>query len=230
MGCNLLRLRSISVATVSAVTGRRGTAIPPRFDRPPGGISSDMNLHRILRRVEDVKALDGPAGVSSRVAGRIVERSGLAKLLRGSWLGHPVHPLLVTIPIGTWMTSAVFDVVFKDATTARRLLAIGLAATPPTAMAGWADYALLDRRQQRVGLVHAVSNAAGVTMFALAYRAYGRDRLRAARVYTLLGLTAIGVGGALGGHLSYAQGAGMFRWQPVRAVTHRNPIEHRRAA
>lgn len=28
----------------------------------------------------------------------------------------------------------------------------------------------------------------------------------------------ISAGGALGGHLSYAQGAGMFRWQPLRAA------------
>ena len=121
------------------------------------------------------------------------------------------------------MTSAVFDVVFKDVTAARRLVAVGLAATPPTVLAGWADYALLNRRQRRVGLVHAASNALGVTMFALSYRAYRRHRNRAARTYTFLGLAAISVGGALGGHLSYAQGAGMFRWQPLRAVTQPQP-------
>ena len=70
----------------------------------------------------------------------------------------------------------------------------------------------------------------GVTMFWLSYRAYRRNRNRAARIYSFLGLAAISVGGALGGHLSYAQGAGMFRWQPLRAVTHRNPIEYQRAA
>jgi hypothetical protein len=97
-------------------------------------------------------------------------------------------------------------------------------------LAGWADYSLLDRRQQRVGLVHAASNAVGVTMFWLSYRAYRRNRNRAARTYSFLGLAAISVGGALGGHLSYAQGAGMFRWQALRAVTHRKPIEYQRAA
>jgi hypothetical protein len=97
-------------------------------------------------------------------------------------------------------------------------------------LAGWADYSLLDRRQRRVGIVHAASNAVGVTLFALAYRSYRRERPRAARVYSLLALTAISVGGALGGHLSYAQGAGMFRWQPVRAVVHRSPAEHLHAA
>jgi uncharacterized membrane protein len=189
-----------------------------------------MNIHRILSSVEEVSALDAPAGASARVAGRLIDKARLGRLLRGSWLGHPVHPLLITLPIGTWMTSVVFDVVFKDPTAARRLIAVGLAATPPTVLAGWADYALLDRRQQRVGLVHAGSNAVGVALFWLAYRAYRRERLRAARVYSLLGLTAISVGGALGGHLSYAQGAGMFRWQPVRALTHRSPQEYLRAA
>jgi uncharacterized membrane protein len=157
-----------------------------------------MNLHHLLGGVERVESLDASAAATSRVAGRLIDRSGLAGPLRGSWLGHPVHPLLITLPIGTWMTSAVFDVVFKDVTAARRLVAVGLAATPPTVLAGWADYALLNRRQQRVGLVHAASNALGVTMFALSYRAYRRHRNRAARTYTFLGLAAISVGGALG--------------------------------
>lgn len=189
-----------------------------------------MNLHRLLAHVEEFSALDPVADASARVAGRAVEGAGLAKTLRGSWLGHPVHPLLVTLPIGTWMTSLVFDVAFEDTTTARRLIGAGLAATPPAVLAGWADYALLDRRQRRVGLVHAASNAAGVTLFTLAYRAYRREQPRRARTYSLLALTAISVGGALGGHLSYAQGAGVFRWQPARALLHRSPLENLRAA
>ncbi len=189
-----------------------------------------MNLKHVLGSVEGIEVLDGPAEAGSRVAERVIGHGRFGRALRGSWLGHPVHPLLITIPIGTWMVSAVFDLVFKDVVTARRLLAVGLAATPPTVLAGWADYTLLDRRQQRVGLVHAASNAVGVAMFSLSWRAYRQQRLRAARAYTLLGLTMLGIGGALGGHLSYAQGAGMFRWQPARAVTHRSPAEHLRAA
>ncbi|WP_156686241.1 DUF2231 domain-containing protein [Mycobacterium sp. Marseille-P9652] len=189
-----------------------------------------MNLHDALGSAERIKALDPPASAASHIAGRLIGHGRLARALRGSWLGHPVHPLLVTLPIGTWMTSVVFDVVFRDVATARRLVAVGLAATPPTLLAGWADYVLLGRRQQRVGLVHAASNFVGVVMFSLAYRAYRRERLGAARAFTLLGLTVLSVGGALGGHLSYAQGAGVFRWQPLRAATHRSPIEYQRAA
>jgi uncharacterized membrane protein len=189
-----------------------------------------MNLHRFLATFERLDFLDPPAAGASTVVRRLVGSGRVAEALRGSWLGHPVHPLLVTLPIGSWMSAAVFDLAFKDTTAARRLVAVGLLATPPTVLAGWADYPLLDRRQQRVGLVHAASNAVGATMFALSYRAYRRQREKAARRYMVLGLAAIGVGGALGGHLSYAQGAGVFRWQPVRAAAHARPLEHLRAA
>ena len=94
-----------------------------------------MNLHHLGQR----RTCRVPRRVGrghSRVAGRLIDRSGLAGALRGSWLGHPVHPLLITLPMGTWMTSAVFDVVFKDVIAARRLVAVGLAATPPTVLAG----------------------------------------------------------------------------------------------
>ncbi len=177
-----------------------------------------MNLHEILADVERLDSLDEAAAVAAGVADQIVTRSGLAGLLRGAWLGHPVHPLLVTIPIGAWSSSVLFDVAFDDPTTARRLVGVGLAAVPPTVLAGWADFALLSRRQQRVGLVHAGSNAVAVGLFALAYRAYRKDKPAAARRYSILGLLAMGIGGALGGHLSYAQGAGVFRWQPALQV------------
>jgi uncharacterized membrane protein len=189
-----------------------------------------MNLHRILSRAESLESVDTVADASARIAGRVVDGAHLGNALRGSWLGHPVHPLLITLPIGTWMTSLLFDVALRDPATARRLIGIGLLATPPTVLAGWADYSLLDRRQRRVGLIHAGSNAVGVALFTLSYRSYQRERLRAARVYAVAGLIAISVGGALGGHLSYSQGAGMFRWQTGRAIGHGQLTERLRAA
>ena len=117
-----------------------------------------MNLHHLLGSVERVESLDAPAAATSRIAGRLIERTRLAGALRGSWLGHPVHPLLITIPVGTWMTSAVFDILFKDVTTARRLIAVGLAATPPTVLAGWAGGS---RIGIMVGSISAVALAGG---------------------------------------------------------------------
>ncbi|MFE2629684.1 (2Fe-2S)-binding protein, partial [Streptomyces sp. NPDC059374] len=30
-------------------------------------------------------------------------------VLHGRWLGHPLHPLMVQVPIGSWMSAAVLD-------------------------------------------------------------------------------------------------------------------------
>src|ERR1700754_3582342 len=37
-------------------------------------------------------------------AGQVVKNAA-----HGTWLGHPLHPVLTDIPIGAWMTAAVLD-------------------------------------------------------------------------------------------------------------------------
>ncbi|MGE2731723.1 DUF2231 domain-containing protein [Mycolicibacterium vaccae] len=172
-----------------------------------------MNVHSLLRASEKVSAVDQPAERAAETVEKLVGGRLIGKALRGSWLGHPVHPLLVFLPLGSWMTALLFDIVFRDRTTARRLLAVGLAAAPPTALAGWADFPLLNREQRRVGLLHALGNGAAIVLFALAYRAHSKEHHRRATTLTVLGLLVVSVGGALGGHLSYAQGAGVHRFQ-----------------
>ena len=78
-----------------------------------------MNLHGVLSRAEGLDALDDTAATAADVADRVVTRTGLARLLRGAWLGHPVHPLLVTVPIGAWTSAVLFDVAFGDPVAAR---------------------------------------------------------------------------------------------------------------
>ncbi|BBX15912.1 DUF2231 domain-containing protein [Mycolicibacterium duvalii] len=172
-----------------------------------------MNVHSLLRSAESVRALDPPADRAAETVERVLGGRAVGRALRGSWLGHPVHPLLVFLPLGSWMTALLFDIGLRDRTTARRLLAVGLAAAPPTALAGWAEFPLLNREQRRVGLLHAVVNGVAIGLFALAYRAHGKEHHRRATVLTVLALLIVSVGGSLGGHLSYAQGAGVHRWQ-----------------
>jgi uncharacterized membrane protein len=172
-----------------------------------------MDVHRLLRAVESFRAVDRPAAAAAERFRRVLETTGTSRLLRGSWLGHPLHPLLVTVPIGAWVSSAVLDFGSGNQDTARKLVAIGLAATPPTMLLGAADYSGLDRRQRRVGAVHAVANTMAAALFGASYHCRTRNAEGKGRVFGLLGLAAVGVGGALGGHLSYAQGAGVHRWQ-----------------
>ncbi|MFD0821939.1 Rieske (2Fe-2S) protein, partial [Micromonospora zhanjiangensis] len=68
----------------------------------------------------------------------------------------------------------------------------------------WAE---LTTEQRRGGLVHAIANGIGTTLFvgSLAARLAGRHR--AGRTLGFLGLAAAGGGAYLGGHLAYKQGA-----------------------
>jgi hypothetical protein len=34
---------------------------------------------------------------------------GLANLLHGTWLGHPLHPALINVPIGSWTLAVALD-------------------------------------------------------------------------------------------------------------------------
>ncbi|GHH40632.1 membrane protein [Lentzea cavernae] len=171
-----------------------------------------------MRAVEDLRAADRPAAALTAAAKRLM-KPRLAEALRGSWLGHPLHPLMITVPIGAWVCASALDARPGNEDAARRLTAIGLAAAPPAVVLGLADYADLNRRQRRVGVVHAIANTAALACFTASYAARKREAHIGGKVLSLLGLAAMGAGGALGGHLAYAQGAGVFRWQrPLAAA------------
>ncbi|WP_410573753.1 DUF2231 domain-containing protein [Amycolatopsis sp. cmx-4-61] len=171
--------------------------------------------HRALTAVEDVRALDAPAAALARQL-RGAAGSVPGRLLRGRWLGHPLHPLVVTVPIGAWLCSALFDLLPGQEEAARRLVATGLLTAPVAVLLGLFDYADLDERQRRVGLAHAAGNAVATALFGASYAARTRGRVARGRVLGALGLAMTSAGGALGGHLAYAQGAGFFRWQGAR--------------
>lgn len=172
-----------------------------------------MNVRELLRSAESLTGVDGIAG-SVAVAVRKVlnQRPKIDKLLRGSWLGHPVHPLLVTLPIGAYMSALVLDLTSRQRVAARRLVALGLLATPPTAVAGFADYSELNVEQRRVGLLHASGNVLASACFLASYVRRVQGRNAAGTMWSAVGLAALSAGGALGGHLSYSQAAGVHRW------------------
>ncbi|MEU7423696.1 Rieske 2Fe-2S domain-containing protein [Streptomyces sp. NPDC040750] len=138
--------------------------------------------------------------------------------LHGRWLGHPVHPLTVQVPIGCWLSAGLLDLRPGRSREADLLIAAGLAAAAPAALTGAVDWAELHRRQQRVGLVHALANTTAVGLYAasLACRVMGTTGV--GRTLGFLGLTAVGAGGMLGGHLAYRQASGANHAEEVPQV------------
>jgi nitrite reductase/ring-hydroxylating ferredoxin subunit/uncharacterized membrane protein len=139
---------------------------------------------------------------------RALPLGGARDALHGRWLGHPVHPLLVQLPIGAWTSAAALDLLPGERRSASALVALGLATAGPAAVAGLVDWAELHPEQERVGVVHAAANLGAVALYGASLAARLRGRHRAGRALGFAGLAAIGVGGALGGHLAYRQAAG----------------------
>ncbi|WP_346267797.1 DUF2231 domain-containing protein, partial [Streptomyces sp. SID4956] len=139
-------------------------------------------------------------------------------VLHGTWLGHPVHPMAIHLPLGSWMSAAVLDLKPGRSRQADLLVALGLTGAVPAALSGLVDWAELRREQQRVGLVHAWANTAAVGLYgaSLVMRLSGKGAKGRALGY--LGLTAVGAGGLLGGHLAYRQAAGVNHAEEVPHV------------
>jgi uncharacterized membrane protein len=167
-------------------------------------------LLRLTDRLEATKVLDGASGQIQQTVNSVLPDGPARDLLTGKWMGHALHPLLTDVPIGTWTSSIVLDLLggtsAEDA--ADLLIGVGLAAVAPTALSGWTDWSTTSTENRRVGLVHAAANITAALCFAASLATRRADSREAGRLLSLAGAGALGVGGYLGGHLSYARRAG----------------------
>ncbi|BFU45150.1 Rieske 2Fe-2S domain-containing protein [Krasilnikovia sp. MM14-A1004] len=161
-----------------------------------------------LTRLQEARSLDPVSDRLQTAVTKVVRPQRLRDLLQGIWLGHPLHPVLVQVPISAFLSAAVLDLMPGRRRAATTLIAIGTGAAAPAVAAGWLDWSQMTRDRRRVGLVHAAANAVAVGLYAasLVARLNGRDTR--GRVLSFAGLTSAGLGAYLGGHLSFAQGAG----------------------
>lgn len=206
-------------------------------------ISGWRGPNALARQIEQAPALDEPAGWISSALSGVLSQPGRRNVLSGSWLGHPVHPALIALPIGCWSAATLMDLV-REKKAARKLVGLGLLAAVPTAATGLSDWLDTDGAERRVGLVHMGANTAATVVYAASWRARRRKHHLRGAALGLLGMGLTGVGGWLGGHLSYALGvgvdtnafdAGPADWtplgvevpaggQPVRAVVGSVPV------
>ncbi|MEU1752335.1 Rieske 2Fe-2S domain-containing protein [Micromonospora matsumotoense] len=160
-----------------------------------------------MTKLEQTAALDRFGDRLQRAVQVTLRPQRVRDLLHGVFLGHPLHPAMVQVPVGAWISAAVVDLLPGQRRAATMLVALGTVSAVPAAVAGLNDWAELSRDQRRVGLVHAAANTVGLTLYAgsLAARLNGRHGVGRALAY--LGLGAASAGAYLGGHLAYKQGA-----------------------
>jgi nitrite reductase/ring-hydroxylating ferredoxin subunit/uncharacterized membrane protein len=165
-------------------------------------------LDRITGRIEHADLLDHPSEVIAGVADKVLASRRVTDLASGTPIGHPAHPLLVTIPLGSWSSSMIFDLT-GDEEAADALIGIGLLAAAPAAFTGLNDWRHTSGGERRVGLVHAILNNLTIVTYGLSFLARRTGRRKAGIVLSILGAGAMTGSGWLGGHLSYAMGVGV---------------------
>ena len=170
-------------------------------------------LSRLTQRtadaVEAAQFLDRPAAalvgvVSALGPGRIKD------VLSGVAVGHPLHPALVTVPVGCVVGTTYLDAVGGDPASTRRLAGLAVLSSVPAVASGLSDWSETDGAERRVGLVHLTVNATGLALVGASWVARsGSRRSTTAVVLSGAGLALLGAGGWLGGHLAYALGVGV---------------------
>ncbi|MEU7994543.1 Rieske 2Fe-2S domain-containing protein [Micromonospora sp. NPDC049060] len=164
-------------------------------------------MRALLTKIEQASGLDRVGDRLQRAVQATLRPQRVRDLLHGVWLGHPLHPAMVQVPVGAWISTAVLDLMPGQRRAAATLCAVGTVSALPAAVTGLNDWAALARDQRRIGLVHAASNSVGLAFYAgsVAARMTGRHNL--GRTLGFLGLGAASMGAYLGGHLAYKQGA-----------------------
>jgi uncharacterized membrane protein len=132
-----------------------------------------------------------------------------------AWLGHPVHPVLVDVPMGAWATALVLDTA--DARTndpgygraANVAVAVGLAGGIGAALIGFTDWSETDGRPRRLGLLHGVLNLTAASLYATSLLVRRDESRRVKRACRLAGFIATCAAGYLGGVLIYRERVGV---------------------
>ena len=157
-----------------------------------------------ISRLEQESRLDRVVSAGQRAA-RLIRPGKLRDVLNGVWLGHPLHPMLVQVPVGVWLSASILDLAHGHERAARLLVGTGMIAAGPAALAGAADWSEQHEQQMRVGIVHVAGNVVALGLYGASLAS--RDP-RLSRALRLTGLAAVSASGVLGGHISFRLAGG----------------------
>ena len=153
------------------------------------------------------------------MAGEMRQAKQPVTVLAGPY-GHPFHPILVTVPIGAWVASLVFDIASRIqdrpalAEGAVWLIGIGVLGALAAALVGFLDLRTIPAGTpaQRTALIHMSLNLVVTVSFVVNFfwrlNSQGAQDLvgNGQLVLSVLSVAVLGVSGYLGGKLAYHYG------------------------
>ena len=188
-----------------------GTAFAVARRRFENVVYAGNRLHALMDRVGEQSRLDGAVQLLERATAALPSKGPVRDALRGTWLDHPLHPMLTDLPIGFWTSAWMLDIVGRerDRDAARRLIGAGVLCAIPAAVTGAADWSDAQGAPRRVGVVHAIVNSSALALYTASWIARRRGRNGRGVALSWAGATFATVGGFLGGHLVAALGVGV---------------------
>jgi nitrite reductase/ring-hydroxylating ferredoxin subunit/uncharacterized membrane protein len=139
----------------------------------------------------------------------------LKNILHGTWLGHPLHPVLTDIPVGAWSLAAIFDTLeltgskkYKKAADVS--VAVGLVGALGSAVTGLTDWSGTDGKKRKIGLMHAMLNVTGTALYGTSLALRSKNKTRDTGIaLSFAGLGIVSLAAYLGGHLVFGEQVGV---------------------
>jgi len=138
----------------------------------------------------------------------------IKNFLHGTWLGHPLHPMLTDVPLGAWTATLVLDLMDasgrKDCRAGADVtLAVGLTGAACAALAGITDWHDTDGPARRVGALHGMLNLLGACLYTGSLIARKQRNRSAGRALAYAGFVTAAASAYLGGNLVYGKQIGV---------------------
>jgi nitrite reductase/ring-hydroxylating ferredoxin subunit/uncharacterized membrane protein len=168
------------------------------------------SLDRLVVRLERIESFDKLSDAVAAVVRRLVPSGVVEDAASGVPLAHPLHPLLVPVPIGAWASAVALDAVGADPKATRTVVGIGVLGAVPAAYTGASDWLSTTGPERRIGSFHAVANSIALGLQSASWwvRRSNGSRGRGAAL-SIAAFATTGVAGWLGGHLAHALGVGV---------------------
>jgi len=179
-------------------------------------------IERATTAPEAWERLDRPSyraehvlGVSFNALGRA--RGPVVDVLHGTWLGHPLHPALTDVPIGSWTAALALDAVDLVgrgrrtpglAAASRTCTAVGLVGAAAAVATGLSDWQHTHEGARRVGVVHGLMSTAATGLQLASWHERRSGRTARGRALGLVGWGVVIASATLGGALTYRHGIG----------------------
>ncbi|MCA1669724.1 MAG: Rieske 2Fe-2S domain-containing protein [Thermomicrobia bacterium] len=138
-----------------------------------------------------------------------------ADILHGTWLGHPLHPVLTDVPIGAWTLAMICDLVAAQCGSeeaekmADALVAMGAVAAVPTALAGVADYSAIDQSAVALATIHGLLNSGGLLLNLVSIRDRAAGNRSRGVLLSAVAFGALNFSAWLGGEMVYNRKIGV---------------------